>query len=343
VIALDRTTNPDTSLLILVCVCFILAVYAVSRLRAIRFVRTMTDRLERLEDELGMKKSPATRQLNNSLRTALAAAVLLFGLAVYLLLTHSPEERTQDISKLRDEMVRYAYKYRGVPYQWGGDYPETGVDCSGYARCMLQEFDLLPDGDFGAQALFDHFREYRTRRMQPGNLIFFGDNDSSITHVGILVDHMRMIDASGGSSLSGTLATALSRDAKVGVTMIESRKNPAAVVDPFAVLAGEDYWSTVKSEDSAWSEHILLHSMIRAGDADLSGEVDLADIICLIDHVFVDAAAPNPPFSGDADCSGEVDSEDIVYLTAYVLSGGAWPCDVHGRLGEMLGILAKPD
>lgn len=255
--------------------------------------------------------------------------MVIFGLTGYLLLTRSSVTRTDDIPGLRDQLVRHAYKYRGVPYQWGGDYPETGVDCSGFARCMLQEFDLLPEGDFGAQALFDRYRIYATRRMKPGNLVFFGKNDTSITHVGILIDHMRMIDASGGISLSSTLATALSRNAKVDVTMVDSRNNLVAVVDPFSVAAGESYWSQVRAEDSAWTEDILRHTGVSAGDTDNSVTIDLVDITCIINHVFTKGSAPDPPFSGDVNCSGEIDSEDIVYLIHHVLEGGCAPCDVR--------------
>lgn len=334
VLALDENTAPGTATLILTLLCLVVAAYAVSRLGAVREARALGGRIRCLEDEIEVGGPLTIHRLHRSLYIALTGAVVLLAVIAYILFTHSPDQRTEDIPRLRDEMVRHAYKYRGVPYQWGGDYPETGVDCSGFARCMLQEFNLLPDGDYGAQALHDHYRDYRTRRMKPGNLIFFGDTDTSITHVGILIDHMRMIDASGGSSLSSTLATALSRDAKVGVTRIDSRYNPVAVVDPFAEIAGEDDWIRVRGEDSVWSEQILRYPDIVVGDADDSGELDLADVAFLIDHVFEDGIAPNPPFSGDVDCTGEIDSEDIVYLMAYVLGGGAAPCDAHRMMAR---------
>lgn len=135
----------------------------------------------------------------------------------------------------RDQLLRYAYQSIGVPYQYGGDDLKLGVDCSGFVRLALQQFDLLPPGDYNAQMLFDHYsnRGVQTKEFRPGNVIFFGWRESRITHVAILVDHSRMIEVGGGNSQTKSLASALSRSACVKISMLNRRSDKVAIIDPF--------------------------------------------------------------------------------------------------------------
>ncbi len=63
------------------------------------------------------------------------------------------------------------------------------------------------------------------------------------------------------------------------------------------------------------------------GDVNLSGTVDIDDIVYLIEFVFRDGAAPSPYLSGDVDGSDSIDIDDIVYLVNYVFNGGPPPID----------------
>ena len=63
------------------------------------------------------------------------------------------------------------------------------------------------------------------------------------------------------------------------------------------------------------------------GDADVSGEVDIDDVVYLIAYIFSGGPEPAPYESGDVDCSGGVDIDDVVYLIAYIFSGGPPPCE----------------
>ena len=132
----------------------------------------------------------------------------------------------------RDDIVRYAYRSVGVPYKWGGDDLEHGVDCSGLARCVLQKFGLLPPGDFNSQMLYDHFKSVEASRWDSGNLLFFGKDTGHIVHVGICIGYLRMIEAAGGGSHITELATALSHEAFVTVSRIDRRSDYLTVVDP---------------------------------------------------------------------------------------------------------------
>jgi hypothetical protein len=65
---------------------------------------------------------------------------------------------------------------------------------------------------------------------------------------------------------------------------------------------------------------------ILCGDADGSGDDDIADAVYTIAYIFNGGPAPNPLASGDADCDGVITIADAVYLIAYIFSGGPGPC-----------------
>ena len=80
--------------------------------------------------------------------------------------------------------VSYALAQLGTPYQWGGDSPD-GFDCSGlvqaaYASAGIQlprtaqeQYDAGPLVPAGEQ-------------LEPGDLVFFGNDPNNVSHVGIL-------------------------------------------------------------------------------------------------------------------------------------------------------------
>jgi len=62
------------------------------------------------------------------------------------------------------------------------------------------------------------------------------------------------------------------------------------------------------------------------GDVDGEGTVNIADVVFLIDYIFMGGAAPQPISLGDVDCSGSINIADVVRLIAYIFSHGAAPC-----------------
>jgi hypothetical protein len=62
------------------------------------------------------------------------------------------------------------------------------------------------------------------------------------------------------------------------------------------------------------------------GEVDNDGLITIADVVFLINYIFVGGAAPQPLWVGDVDCSGSINIADVVYLINYIFSGGAAPC-----------------
>jgi hypothetical protein len=83
---------------------------------------------------------------------------------------------------------------------------------------------------------------------------------------------------------------------------------------------------TVTAQDYCNAD--TLSFMVRTylcGDADGDGEIDIADVVYLINYLFIDGPAPELLEAGDANCDGTVDIADVVYLINYLFIGGPPP------------------
>jgi cell wall-associated NlpC family hydrolase len=113
----------------------------------------------------------------------------------------SPEEYTvsrreaRGEAYLREELVRSARSFLGVPYLWGGASAETGFDCSGLTMTVYQLNGLdLPRTSreqFGSGTSVDR------SSLAKGDLIFFADTGDKISHVGIYAGDGLFIHAPG--------------------------------------------------------------------------------------------------------------------------------------------------
>ncbi len=87
-----------------------------------------------------------------------------------------------------DEIISFAKKFLGTPYQWGGTTP-SGFDCSGFIYYIMGSFGLSLSRTAGGLA--EYGRTVKLSELKPGDLMFFkGRNASSsqIGHVGMVVE-----------------------------------------------------------------------------------------------------------------------------------------------------------
>jgi cell wall-associated NlpC family hydrolase len=94
-------------------------------------------------------------------------------------------------------VVSDAQKYLGVPYQWGGTDPATGLDCSGLVQRVYEDLGVQLPRTSEEQAQIGT-PVSSLADAQPGDLVFFAGSDgtpSSPGHVGIYVGNGMMIDA----------------------------------------------------------------------------------------------------------------------------------------------------
>ncbi|MFQ6007956.1 MAG: dockerin type I repeat-containing protein [Candidatus Zixiibacteriota bacterium] len=79
-------------------------------------------------------------------------------------------------------------------------------------------------------------------------------------------------------------------------------------------------------------------SQYVCGDADVSGDVNVADITYLVAYLFVGGPEPVPLLAADCDADGLVNVADLTYLVAYLFRGGPEPCSVPtGSLVDYTG------
>jgi hypothetical protein len=95
---------------------------------------------------------------------------------------------------LRDQLVRTARTFLGIPYKWGGSSVEEGFDCSGLSMAVYQLNGLnLPRH---SRTQWDYGRSVSATALEKGDLVFFAmASKKRIDHVGIYVGDGRFIHA----------------------------------------------------------------------------------------------------------------------------------------------------
>lgn len=97
-------------------------------------------------------------------------------------------------SKVREDIVRSANGYIGVPYKWGGD-SEHGFDCSGLTRAVyLLNGIEIPRS---SKEQFKNGKNISKAKLKKGDLVFFNINAKKrqIDHVGIYIGDNEFIHA----------------------------------------------------------------------------------------------------------------------------------------------------
>lgn len=135
--------------------------------------------------------------------------------------------------KKMDLLRNYALQFVGIPYIWGGSNPIVGFDCSGFVQELLASVGIDPPGDQSAQNLFDYFEKISTWNVFGcGSIAFYGGSVTKITHVAMMLDTYRIIEAGGGDSSCVSPALAAKKNAFIRVRLIKHRSDLVAVLRP---------------------------------------------------------------------------------------------------------------
>ncbi|MFC1879999.1 NlpC/P60 family protein [Thermodesulfobacteriota bacterium] len=99
-----------------------------------------------------------------------------------------------DNDYLRNEIVRTAKQYIGVPYQWGGQSPDTGFDCSGLTMVVYQLNGL--DLPRSSRQQWKAGRPVKRGQVARGDLVFFATSGGTrVSHVGIYTGNGKFLHA----------------------------------------------------------------------------------------------------------------------------------------------------
>lgn len=107
-------------------------------------------------------------------------------------LIHQISQAGQAASDTASDLVIRAMGFLGVPYRRGGNSLETGFDCSGFVRAMVdQTIGLLLPRTADQQAAAT--QEIDRSELRPGDLVFFNTLRRTFSHVGIYVGDNKFI------------------------------------------------------------------------------------------------------------------------------------------------------
>jgi peptidoglycan DL-endopeptidase CwlO len=93
------------------------------------------------------------------------------------------------VARKQAKIVRFARRYLGVRYVYGGATPASGFDCSGFTRYVYAHFGIDLPHYSGAQ--FQIGRRVSRAGLRPGDLVFF----DGLGHVGLYIGGGRFIHA----------------------------------------------------------------------------------------------------------------------------------------------------
>jgi cell wall-associated NlpC family hydrolase len=102
-----------------------------------------------------------------------------------------PTDKSTDYAPAQDLLLS-AMSLIGVKYTWGGNTPESGLDCSGFIRYVFQNSMnmTLP------RTAFEMAQTGKTidkTELKPGDLVFFNTLGRTFSHVGIYLGDNRFI------------------------------------------------------------------------------------------------------------------------------------------------------
>lgn len=95
---------------------------------------------------------------------------------------------------LGDNVVDYAKRYLGLRYVWGGNSLSTGTDCTGFTKLIYSEFGIYIPRDLYGQSRQGSY--ISKSDLKKGDLVFYGQNGSAITHVAIYIGNGQVIHES---------------------------------------------------------------------------------------------------------------------------------------------------
>lgn len=91
-------------------------------------------------------------------------------------------------------MLLQSISLMGIPYRWGGNTPEEGMDCSGFIRYVFKK-SLGINLPRTAAEMSKIGKRVGLNDLEPGDLLFFNTGRGSNTHIGMYIGDNKFIQA----------------------------------------------------------------------------------------------------------------------------------------------------
>lgn len=129
-------------------------------------------------------------------------ALALFYRSYNFFLAWEESQNTLTPRQEAQELVEFALQFEGYPYVWGGSYPESGFDCSGFVYYVYRHFGYMVGRTATDQWEYEDSWEVSLDELLPGDLLFFSSYGtlSEITHIGIYIGDNQFIHAANSNT-----------------------------------------------------------------------------------------------------------------------------------------------
>lgn len=145
-------------------------------------------------------------------------------------------------------IVTIAKKYLGVPYLYGGTTTK-GFDCSGFTQYVYKEAGITIKRTAAEQ--YTQGTVVQQGKLQPGDLVFFSSNGSSISHVGIYTGENSFISSTTSKGVSiASMDNTYWKPIYVGAKRIITNNNSSASGKFTDVLSSHFAFTAIESLSS---------------------------------------------------------------------------------------------
>jgi cell wall-associated NlpC family hydrolase len=106
----------------------------------------------------------------------------------------SPDASVTTSDEKMIELVMYAVSLADIPYQYGGNSPDDGFDCSGFVDHVFRH-SLGIKLPRTSHELSRVGTSVNKDQLLPGDLVFYNTQHSSYSHVGIYIGEDKFVHA----------------------------------------------------------------------------------------------------------------------------------------------------
>ncbi len=137
------------------------------------------------------------------------------------------------------DVVVSALNMIGVRYRWGGNTPDSGLDCSGFVRYVFRDTLglALPRR---AEEMSRLGEKVRMSELKPGDLVFFNTMRRTFSHVGIYIGDNKFVHSpsSGNTVRVDALDSSYWEKRFTGARRIETHFSPESSPRVRATIGG---------------------------------------------------------------------------------------------------------